>query len=205
MSRANHYAVIKGLLQVIGFDAATKDALVTVSGAFGQIATASGASTDQGANATIGHTTGKWYCEFLCGPAWSGGDTGIGFLKSGASFPNYGGAGSLGLDIFPSTGNVWHGTNYGSAGIGAPAANSVLGCAVDLPNNLGWFTLNGSAWSFTGDPAAGTNGRAGGWTVGDLVKPAVCFNGASLTCTLRTRRSTLLYAVPTGFLPWQAD
>lgn len=207
MSNHSLLAVRQGIVQVPGWNAGDKDGSITLSGNFNEVA--SGATSDQGSSCVLGHTKGKWYAEILMGAAVSGGDTGVCFAKDGTSRSSLGSNGAGGLIWFFNFGgsSFWNGGSLGGNGLTA-VGNMVVGMAADLTNNLVWMTVDGTTWSYAGDPVAGSNGKAGGWTTNtDLVKPMCCIagGGTSLSMTLRTRRVSFTHSIPSSYQPWAND
>lgn len=203
----NLLAVRQGIKQVIGWDKADKDAGVTLSGNFNEVA--AGAVADQGSSGVLGHVTGKWYCEQVFGAAVSGGDTGCCWAKVGTTRAALGSNGAGGLIWFFNFGgsSFWNGGSLGGNGLTA-VANMVVSMALDLTNNLGWMSVDGTNWSYAGNPATGTTGKAGGWsTATDTVRPMVNLagGGTSVSSTLRTSRTQFTHTIPTGFAPWAND
>jgi len=145
--------------------------------------------------ATIGVTSGKWYCEItLVAAATNAMFAGIipASMIPSASYP---GSASGGYGFFGDGQKYFNGTSsaYGSA----VSVGQIVGIAFDLDNGKLWFSINGT-WQASGDPAAGTNAAftsiaAGTWFLS---------TGHSGTCTLSTNfgQRPFSYTPPTGFV-----
>lgn len=194
-------AALLGTNQVVAvtWNPADTDASITFTNS--NLTATATATGDRGARGTTGKTTGKWYFECLTGATWTGGDTGCGFLKAGASFANYGAGGTLGIGIYTGT-SIFNGSSQGVHGLGSTGAGVVLGWAVDLDANLAWATKDGVTWSYSGNPATGTNGKAGGWTTGNTVHPAFVHGGNGNIINGRFHNAQFTLTKPTGFQSW---
>lgn len=199
MSVAKAAAIFNGLNTPCTWNPTDLDASVTLSNS--NLTMTSAAGGYRGSSGWQGRTTGKWYWEFLTGASF-GGFSGGGFLKSGSSRTTYGGSGGSGIILYAS-GSVWNGSSQGGAGIGTLGTAQVVGMASDLDNNLNWYTKDGVTWSFSGAPASGTGGKAGGWTPGDIVKPVVVLQANGHIVTGRFRAANFTLTPPTGFNPWK--
>ena len=145
--------------------------------------------------ATIGVTSGKWYCEItLVAAATNAMFAGIipASMIPSASYP---GSASGGYGFFGDGQKYFNGVNsaYGTA----ISVGQIVGIAFDLDNGKLWFSRNGT-WQASGDPAAGTNAAftsiaAGTWFLS---------TGHSGSCTLAANfgQRPFTYTPPTGFV-----
>jgi hypothetical protein len=149
--------------------------------------------------ATIGVTSGKWYCEItLVAAATNAMFAGIipASMIPSASYP---GSASGGYGFFGDGQKYFNGVNsaYGTA----ISVGQIVGIAFDLDNGKLWFSRNGT-WQASGDPAAGTNAAftsiaAGTWFLS---------TGHSGSCTLAANfgQRPFSYTPPTGFVALNA-
>jgi hypothetical protein len=145
--------------------------------------------------ATIGVTSGKWYCEItLVAAATNAMFAGI-IPASMIPSAGYPGSASGGYGFFGDGQKYFNGVNsaYGTA----ISVGQIVGIAFDLDNGKLWFSRNGT-WQASGDPAAGTNAAftsiaAGTWFLS---------TGHSGSCTLAVNfgQRPFTYTPPTGFV-----
>jgi hypothetical protein len=195
--------VLVGLHTPVTWSPTDIDASVSLASA--NLVATSGAAGDRGTSSWLGRKAGtgggKWAVEYLTGASWSGGDSGLGGMHKGDSRLSFGSQGTHGCAIYPS-GNVWNNASQGAAGLGTIGANQKVLWLVDLAANLNWFSKDGVTFSFTGNPAAGTGGKTGGWATGDFVVPTVCMAVSGISVTIRCHVSDITLPLPSGFRPW---
>lgn len=164
----------------------------TISNANLTIAWASGNSSKP---ATIGVSSGKWYCELLLDSSPSNAMfAGIipASMNPSASYP---GSTSGGYGYFGDGQKYFNGASsaYGTA----ISVNDIVGIAFDADSGKLWFSRNGT-WQASGDPAAGTNAAFTSIPAGTWFLSA----GHSGTCTLSANfgQRSFAYTPPTGFV-----
>jgi hypothetical protein len=160
------------------------------------------AAADNGVRATPSKTSGKYYVEFITGPTFAGGDTGVGIATSTANLGTIGLTASGGLCTFVSGSVYFNGTNQGIS-MGPIGGGTNVGLAVDLVNSTAWFRVNGGNWNASGTANPATN--TGGINIAALFPFNAVFlvfcsnsNGSSVSLGL----SSFVYAPPSGFPPW---
>ena len=145
----------------------------------------SGSSTDAGAKATLGVSSGKWYWEVKANTASSGSDrhlvaTDIVRQITSATDPNSQGIWGIqsrsgsGATLNSYTNGTFSNVNTGSTGYDD---NTIISVALDMDNGKLYFAKNGT-WTDlagnVGDPVAGTNPTFTGLpTDGTIILPYV--------------------------------
>ena len=145
----------------------------------------SGSSTDAGAKATLGVSSGKWYWEVKANVASSGSDrhlvaTDIVRQITSATDPNSQGIWGIqsrsgsGATLNSYTNGTFSNVNTGSTGYDD---NTIISVALDMDNGKLYFAKNGT-WTDlagnVGDPVAGTNPTFTGLpTDGTIILPYV--------------------------------
>ena len=164
------------------------------------------------ARTIVGHSSGKYYVEFLCVTA--NGNEGIGLASSG-----FNALGKLGASNY--SGGVAYGSNWVSAGFtsiattfGLAGTGDVAGIAVDFATGNIWYSQN-NVWVaglFSDDnvvqprdPSSGANPIISfvPATVGTLF-PAITIYGYDEVWTLQSTAASQKYAPPSGFKAWDA-
>ena len=153
------------------------------------------ASGNSSKPATIGVTSGKWYCEITLVAASSNAIL-VGIIPASmipsASYP---GSASGGYGFFGDGQKYFNGA--GSAYGSAVSVGQIVGIAFDLDNGKLWFSINGT-WQASGDPAAGTNAAFTSIAAGTWFLSA----GHSGACTLSANfgQRPFSYTPPTGYV-----
>lgn len=181
-----------------------KSASITLSG--GNLTATCGAFSAQSVRGTLSQTSGKYYLEWtIVNHVNAGGGTprmkvGIATaahtltallgeadaLSAGFCVNDSGGAGK----IFVNTGGA------GTVGsLTGAVAGDIVGMAVDVPNHLIWFHINGTY--VRGNPATGTLGV--NYVTTNAVFP--CFQGRATNdqVTLNVGASAFAHSAPSGF------
>lgn len=161
-------------------------------------------ATFGGARAILGEQTGKYYWEFTVSTwASSYNDAGL-FTANIPLSPQTIGTAGAGSFYVASNGAILlnGGTISGNPAIGAPAAGNVIGCAVDLTANLGWYRL-GAAGNWNGSGTANPATAAGGINIAaanvSLLFPGVLTGISGDGVTGNFGDSAFTGAVPAGF------
>jgi hypothetical protein len=175
---------------------------VTYSNADATItATATGEKT---VRSTAAKSSGKWYAEMSASLLAAGGlnsvaDTWWGVAANASAYP--GNTGSSGIGITGSRAPLQNalGATLSTSTLGyASGSARILMIAVDFDAKNLWFGSDGT-WLASGDPAAGTNASASGWssTPTWYITFRPYFNGDAATL-----QGAPNYAAPTGFSRW---
>jgi hypothetical protein len=152
-----------------------------------------------------GHSTGKFYCEFIATTRGAPDDIIFGYIDAtfssytnNAAFANGSNAGGG----YAGDGNVYLGT---STGIGTYSAGTAIGMAVDLGNLTIFFTRDGVHWnstsSLTNNPATNTGGISISGITGSIYAVAG-FNPNGAVATANFGGSAYAYTPPVGFGNW---
>lgn len=171
----------------------------------GNLTVTSSAAANNSTLATIGHSTGKYYCEFTVGQA-SNASVGIGTSAQSAS--DY--MGSAVASIAFGFGGGWIGGVTGTTTAPALTAAHVYGLAVDLVNKTIWVKdITGAGnWNANGtaDPATNTNGAdfSGNGTLNGstIVFVGVTCAGSGDNFTFNFGGSSYSGTSPSGFGNW---
>lgn len=163
-----------------------------------------GGGTDGGIRSIGSTSSNKRYFE-ISGTI-AGANAGIGLANSSAVLTT---AGNTANDVAAlyTSGNFWVAGSQVLAGATASWSGvaSTIGVAVDFPNKLIWFTLNGSTWSNSGNPAAGTGGMSFSTLTGAYFAMSLGNAGNNAAFTANFGASAFLYSVPgngfTGVFP----
>ena len=180
----------------VTWSSTNKDADITLSGG-NLVATGTAAGSVW---ATLSRSTGKYYFELTQGDD-SGQNYG-GIMGAATSFTDNAPP-DVGTEADYSSGGAC--TVNGGGGTGFSGSNwvtgSVLGVAVDLTNNLIYFSVAGT-YQNSGNPSAGTGGTT---ITGGTYYPAWgrrALGGASLFVTANFGGSAFNTAAPTGYTAW---
>ena len=151
---------------------ATFNSLYNITGkniSEGNCKTVTDASNTPSIPATIGMTTGKWYCEYKL-QAGDGGNVRSDFGITGnpaedVRNTDYPGQQSYSYAYNGESGNKMNGdgttgTSYGTS----MSIGDIIGVAVDLDNNYIYFSKNGT-WQNSGDPESGATGTGSAYSL----------------------------------------
>ena len=147
-------------------------------------------------------SSGKWYIEFVMASAGSTGDANdwqFGMATAGDN-SNYLGnyASSLGMQNASSYSNGFTGIGSITVNATVPHPAAVIGLAYDADAKKFWVGIDG-AYVSSGDPVAGTNPNASGWSNTLALFPALrAYNNSAVTMTIPT---SWTYQ-PAGFSSW---
>lgn len=184
---------------------------VTLSGG-NLVATGSGSAVDQGCRVprVLGKTAGKCYFEVTPATANNpGNNAGFGLGTTASTYSAMGGSATSGNMIYRSSGNIWASGGNTGVTLGAIAANTTIGVAVDLDNRKIWFRKAPAGnWNNNATNNPATN--VGGITIpaGTMI-PFCIFGGvggvAGSTVTANFGGSAFSGAVPAGFAAGWVD
>jgi hypothetical protein len=168
-------------------------------------ATHSTHDSNSGVRSTATKTTGKYYFEATVSMDASNSCVGI-ILSTGTYFNLV----TFGHDCVitgKGTGNILANNANSGKTLGAIAAGSVIGVAIDFGGRLAWLRKSGGNWNgdAAANPATGANGVAFPATV--AFTPVVGFGAEATgfdTATFNFGQSTFANAAPSGFGNWTA-
>ena len=176
------------------------------------------ASTWKSIRSTTTKTTGKFV--FVCTLSAIDPVSGniIGLADATASLTNYAGSSSDSAGFLTLAGNAECATFpgpvvYNTGGFATPAIGDNIAIAVDVDNSLWWANdlTQASGWTdgaggHTGNPAAGTGGKALGFaaTGGTLIMGSGEFNGGADTLILNPTCTGFTSSIPSGFSAWDS-
>jgi hypothetical protein len=149
-------------------------------------------------------SSGKWYAEMSAtllatGSNNSVDDTWWGLAANASIFPGYTGSGGIGVTGRYAPRQDALGATLSSSILGYTSGPArILMIAVDFDAKKLWFGVDGT-WLASGNPAAGTNASASGWssTPTWYITFRPYFNGDAATL-----QGAPNYAAPTGFSRW---
>lgn len=167
------------------------------------IATQSTAASFESVLATNGHSTGKYFCSFVCN-VLVGVSTGVGIANAAASMATYFGFDTNGADCFANTQTFINNANVGTCS--NFIALDVVDLATDLTNGFIWTRRNGGNWNgnASADPA---NNTIGAVSLAAMVGGGPFFPGVTVftntdSFTANFGASAYSFAAPSGFLNW---
>jgi hypothetical protein len=161
-----------------------------------------------GCKGTVFRSGGKRYFEIAFATDSFHAECGMGFANESQSVIN---PGDFGSPPSMSNGCYWRGGDFsGNIFYNGTSANTAtqwgngdtVSFAVDVANHLFWVAVNG-LWQFSGNPAAGTNGKDYGSSVGAIAP--WCSgrdSGRNDRFTLNCGTHPFSYAAPGGFAAW---
>jgi len=163
---------------------------------------------------------GKFYFEVEF-DAINGTDYGVGFMYEGSVISTLLSNGTGGA-IVRGDGSIWNGTHIADLGV-TPAANDIIGVAIDFDASLVWFIdiTQGGSWNggISSNPTFGVGGVSVPSSTNSLfdrrdlgnpsptdLAPAVPFaapaGNSSAQVTFNFGATSFVGAAPTGFLNW---
>ena len=147
--------------------------------------------------ATVSRATGKYYCEILMNAK----DTGTSSPAMGIT---------TNKNAYPGAAQAYYLRANGYSYLNGSIVNQGItwtngdtcGIAVDLTLGRLWLSHN-NTWVGGGNPATNASPIATGlsWALFPTMSSAT---NTVATCTIHPSASSFVYAVPTGFLPWQS-
>ncbi len=180
----------------VTWDPANKGTSVTLSN--GNLTASYTSGSNFNVRGTVGHSSGKYYCEMVLNPASTGDNT----PQMGVCNGSFGVTGSIqlrgsisGWCAYPAPNMFTANNSIDNFSAGSMTTGEVVGVAVDIGAGKIWFSRNG-IWS--GVPATGTTARY--TNLSGTIYPA-CKVGSG-SCDARFNPASWAFACPSGFGPW---
>ena len=184
-----------------------------------------------GAKSNTSRTSGKWYVEFTT--RLNTNNSGVGIGNALADFTDWGNGTAGGPGIGPAAngagifaydnGTIWVDgvwqSNWSGTSLNTWPSGSNVRVAIDLDNNLIWFSVNGGYWNGVAgaNPAHGIasprppsnqpQAASGGYDISAITANGPIYLWAELVgaydaVTMNAGASAFAYSVPSGFLAW---
>ena len=173
-----------------------------------------------GAKSNTTHSSGKYYVEFTT--RITNNNSGVGIGNALADFTDWGGATPAvnGAGIIQyEDGTIWVNGIQQSNWEAITLAAAVVRVAIDLDNNLIWFSINGNYWNGLpgGNPATGVDSPrppsnqpqvgSGGYDISAITAHGPISLWAELvnaydSVTVNAGATSFVYGVPSGFSAW---
>jgi hypothetical protein len=168
-------------------------------------ATHSNNSSNSGVRSTATKTSGKYYFEATV--SLDASNSSVGIILSTGTYFNLVTFAHDGVIVTKGAGNIFANDTSSGKTLGAIAAGSVIGVAIDFGARLAWLRKNGGNWNgdAAANPATGANGVAFPATV--AFTPVVGFGAEAAgfdTATFNFGQSTFANSAPSGFGNWTA-
>ena len=153
-------------------------------------------SSQQVVRSTTSRTTGKYYFEATVVSA--GGTNRVGVATATESLTAAFGADANGAAYYDMGAVSYNNSVYCNGS--TYTAGDIIGVAVDLTNDLLYFSKNG-AWQCSFNPSAGTGGMPI-MNAALFAASATYLGGGSRSMTANFGKTAFSYTIPTGFSAW---